>query len=59
MIAAILTTVAAAGGFSLVHAGPRQLGFAGAACGVAAFTLLIANQARDARSLSRSVIAIN
>lgn len=40
---------AAAGGFSLVHAGPRHLGFVGAACEIAALTLLLVNQAREAR----------
>jgi predicted MFS family arabinose efflux permease len=43
---------AALGGFSLVHVGPRNLGFVGAACELAALTLLLVNQARDARSQS-------
>jgi predicted MFS family arabinose efflux permease len=40
---------AALGGFSLLHVGPRHLGFVGAVCELAALTLLLANQARDAR----------
>lgn len=43
---------AALGGFSLLHVGPRNLGFVGAACELAALTLLLVNQARDARSQS-------
>ena len=43
---------AALGGFSLLHVGPRHLGFVGAACELAALTLLLVNQARDARSQS-------
>jgi predicted MFS family arabinose efflux permease len=43
---------AALGGFALLHVGPRHLGFVGAACELAALTLLLANQARDARSQS-------
>jgi predicted MFS family arabinose efflux permease len=50
---------AALGGFALFRTGPRQLGFVGAACEAAALTLLIANQARDARSPTRRVIATN
>jgi predicted MFS family arabinose efflux permease len=41
---------AALGGFSLLHVGPRHLGFVGAACESIALTLLLVNQARDARS---------
>jgi predicted MFS family arabinose efflux permease len=41
---------AALGGFSLLHVGPRHLGFVGAACELVALTLLLVNQARDARS---------
>ncbi len=48
---------AALGGFSLVHVGPRHLGFVGAACELAALTLLLVNQARDARPQSDSVIS--
>jgi predicted MFS family arabinose efflux permease len=40
---------AALGGFSLLHVGPRHLGFVGAVCELVALTLLLANQARDAR----------
>jgi predicted MFS family arabinose efflux permease len=40
---------AALGSFSLLHVGPRHLGFVGAACELAALTLLLANQARDER----------
>ena len=40
---------AALGGFSLVHAGPRDLGFVGAACELAALALLLVNQARETR----------
>jgi predicted MFS family arabinose efflux permease len=50
---------AALGGFSLLHLGPRHLGFVGALCELAALVLLLANQARDARSPSaraRSVV---
>src|SRR5258708_455608 len=43
---------AALGGFSLLHVGPRHLGFVGAACELAALTWLLVNQARDARSQS-------
>jgi predicted MFS family arabinose efflux permease len=43
---------AALGGFSLLHLGPRHLGFVGAMCELAALVLLLANQARDARSQS-------
>jgi predicted MFS family arabinose efflux permease len=43
---------AALGGFSLLHVGPRHLGFVGAACELAALTLLLANQARGARPQS-------
>jgi predicted MFS family arabinose efflux permease len=43
---------AALGGFSLLHVGPRHLGFAGALCELAALVLLLANQAKDARSES-------
>lgn len=43
---------AALGGFALLHVGPRRLGFVGAACELAALTLLLVNQARDARSQS-------
>jgi predicted MFS family arabinose efflux permease len=38
---------AALGGFSLIHAGPRDLGFVGAACELAALALLLVNQARE------------
>jgi predicted MFS family arabinose efflux permease len=41
---------AALGGLSLLHVGPHNLGFVGAACELAALTLLLINQARDARS---------
>jgi predicted MFS family arabinose efflux permease len=43
---------AALGGFSLLHVGPRHLGFVGAACELVALAVLLANQARDARSQS-------
>jgi predicted MFS family arabinose efflux permease len=43
---------AALGSFSLLHVGPRQLGFVGAACELAALTLLLVNQARDERQES-------
>jgi predicted MFS family arabinose efflux permease len=43
---------AALGGFSLVHVGPRNLGFVGAAGELAALALLLANQVWDARSPS-------
>jgi predicted MFS family arabinose efflux permease len=42
----------ALGSFSLLRVGPRHLGFVGAACELAALTLLLVNQARDARSQS-------
>jgi predicted MFS family arabinose efflux permease len=40
---------AALGGFSLLHVGPRDLGLVGAACEFVALTVLLVNQARDAR----------
>ena len=40
---------AALGGFSLLHLGPRNLGFVGAAAELAALTLLLVNQASDGR----------
>ncbi|HXN32053.1 MAG TPA: hypothetical protein VN894_09330, partial [Polyangiaceae bacterium] len=43
---------AALGGFALLHVGPRNLGFVGAACELAALTLLLVNQARDAQPQS-------
>jgi len=43
---------AALGGFALLHVGPRNLGFVGATCELAALTLLLVNQGRDARSQS-------
>jgi predicted MFS family arabinose efflux permease len=49
---------AALGGFSLLRVGPRHLGFVGAACELAALTLLLLNQARDARSPSDRAIAV-
>jgi len=48
---------AALGGFSLVHVGPRDLGFVGAACELAALALLLLTQARDARRRSRRVVS--
>ena len=48
---------AALGGFSLLHVGPRHLGFVGAVCELAALTLLLVNQARDARSQSDRVVS--
>lgn len=48
---------AALGSFSLLHVGPRDLGFVGATCEVAALTLLLVNQARDARLRSDGVPA--
>jgi predicted MFS family arabinose efflux permease len=46
---------AALGSYSLVHVGPRNLGFVGAVFDLAAVTLLLANQARDLRSQSDAV----
>jgi predicted MFS family arabinose efflux permease len=43
---------AALGGFSLLHLGPRHLGFVGAACELAALTLLLVNQRREQRDFS-------
>ncbi len=48
---------AALGGFSLLHVGPRNLGFVGAVCDLAALTLLLVNQARDVRSQSDRVVS--
>ncbi len=48
---------AALGSFSLLHVGPRELGFIGAACELAALTLLLVNQARDARTQSAGAIS--
>ena len=48
---------AALGSFSLLHVSPRHLGFVGATCELAALTLLLVNQARDARSQSDGVIS--
>src|SRR5580693_1712655 len=48
---------AALGGFSLLHVGPRNLGFVGAVCDLAALTLLLVNQARDARPQSERVVS--
>jgi predicted MFS family arabinose efflux permease len=48
---------AALGGVSLLHVGPRNLGFVGAVCELAALTLLLVNQARDARSQSDRVVS--
>jgi predicted MFS family arabinose efflux permease len=48
---------AALGGFSLLHVGPRNLGFVGAVCELAALTLLLANQARDVGSHSEGVVS--
>ncbi len=42
----------ALGGFALFHVGPRNLGFVGATCELAALTLLLVNQGRDARPQS-------
>ncbi len=42
---------AALGSFSLLHVSPLDLGFVGAICELAALTLLLVNQARDARSI--------
>ncbi len=42
------------GGFSLVRVGPRNLGFVGAACELVAVTVLLANQAREARRVATS-----
>jgi predicted MFS family arabinose efflux permease len=44
---------AALGGFSLLHLGSHDLGFVGAACEVAALSLLLVNQSRDAHSSRR------
>ena len=41
---------AALGGFSLLHVGPRNLGFVGAACEVVALIVLLVNQAHDRRN---------
>ncbi len=49
---------AALGGFSLLHVGARHLGFVGAACEWGALTLLLVNQARDARLQPDSVISV-
>jgi predicted MFS family arabinose efflux permease len=49
---------AALGGFSLVHIGTRHLGFVGAACELAALTLLLVNQARDEKSPSDLVTSV-
>jgi hypothetical protein len=35
-----------------LHLGPRDLGFVGAVCELAALVLVLVNQARDARSQS-------
>jgi predicted MFS family arabinose efflux permease len=48
---------AALGGFALLHVGTRNLGFVGAMCVLAALTLLLANQARDARSQSERIVS--
>jgi predicted MFS family arabinose efflux permease len=48
---------AALGGFSLVHAGPRDLGFVGAACELAALALLLVNQARETRAQSTNAVS--
>ena len=48
---------AALGGFSLLHVGPRNLGFVGAVCDLAALMLLLVNQARDVRSQSERVVS--
>jgi predicted MFS family arabinose efflux permease len=48
---------AALGGYSLLHVGPRHLGFVGAACELGALTLLLVNQARDARSRADSGVS--
>ncbi len=48
---------AALGSFSLLHVSPRDLGFIGAACELAALTLLLVNQARDARPRSEAVVS--
>jgi predicted MFS family arabinose efflux permease len=48
---------AALGGVSLLHVGPRNLGFVGAVCELAALTLLLVNQARDVRSQSDRVLS--
>ena len=50
---------AAFGGFSLLHVGARNLGFVGAMCELAALTLLLVNQAQDARSKSEHVASPN
>ena len=43
---------AALGGYSLLFVEPRQLGFIGAACELAALVLLLVNQSLEARSHS-------
>jgi predicted MFS family arabinose efflux permease len=48
---------AALGSFSLLYVSPRHLGFVGATCDLAALTLLLVNQARDARSQPDGVIS--
>jgi predicted MFS family arabinose efflux permease len=47
---------AALGGYSLLFVEPRQLGFIGAACEVAALVLLLVNQSFEARSHSTVVL---
>jgi len=47
---------AALGGFALVHIDARHLGFVGAACELVALTLLLVNQALDARLQSAGAI---
>jgi predicted MFS family arabinose efflux permease len=41
---------AALGGFSLLHVGPRDLGFVGATCELLALAVLFLNQARDTKN---------
>jgi predicted MFS family arabinose efflux permease len=47
---------AALGGYSLLFVEPRQLGFVGAACELAALVLLLVNQSLEARSHSQVVL---
>ncbi len=45
------------GGFALVRVGPQNLGFVGAACELVAVTVLLVNQAREARRAATSAAA--
>ena len=48
---------AALGSFSLLHVGPKDLGFVGAGCELLALSLLLVNQALDAQSDQRHAVS--